>query len=173
MSALCAEGPSSCDIPLARGKKVVLLRSVEQAFEVRTGARIKQPRALIVEDHADTRELYKYHLKQLGWHAESVESGAEALFVAPLFRPDVIVMDLAMADLDGFEAIKRLKLEPRTAGVPIVVVTGHGTQSNIDRAHRLGAAAVLTKPYPPDDLRWVLEDAMRGCVVPRSQRASG
>ena len=135
---------------------------MDPAFEVDTGAGAQRPRALIVEDHDDTRELYKYALKQLGWHAESVESGAQALIVAPLFRPDVIVMDLAMADVDGFEAIKRLKLEPRTAGAPIVVVTGHGTAANVGRARRLGAAVVLTKPYPPDDLRWVLEDAMRG-----------
>ena len=146
---------------------------MEPEFEVGTGERTKRPCALIVEDHDDTRELYKYHLQQLGWHAEGVESGGEAQIVAPLFRPDVIVMDLAMADGDGFEAIKHLRLEPRTAGVPIVVVTGHGTPANIGRARRLGAAVVLTKPYPPDDLRWVLEDAMRGRYSTRAPTSMG
>src|SRR5215472_1037114 len=137
-----------------------------------TGKRARRPRALIVDDHPDTRDLYKYHLRASGWEAQGVETGAEVPLAAAIFHPDVIVMDLAMPGVDGFEAMRHLKLDPRTTGIPVVVLTGHGTHENVEKAKRTGAEAVLTKPFPPDDLRHVLERMVSPPPTPKRRKSS-
>jgi CheY-like chemotaxis protein len=120
-----------------------------------SSGRRKTHRALVVDDNDDTRELYALYLRERGWEVEELANGEEALAVAKIFAPDVIVMDLAMPLVDGVEATRRLKRDPRTKEVPIIALTAH-----VHRAHEAIAAGgtdFLIKPCLPQDLLSVLE----------------
>jgi CheY-like chemotaxis protein len=127
-----------------------------------TGARLRRPRTLIVDDERDILELYEESLRDAGWAVNVAETGDEALMVAPIVSPDVIVLDLAMPGLDGFQTMQRLKLDPRATRIPIVVLSGVMTEDNARRAARTGAELVLTKPYAADRLQAVLEAIVAG-----------
>jgi len=133
-----------------------------------TGARLKRPRTLIVDDERDTLELYGESLRDAGWSVSIAETGDEALMIAPIVSPDVIVMDLAMPGLDGFQTMQRLKLDPRTTRIPIVVLTAATNEESGRRAARTGAQLVLTKPYAANRLQAVLE-----AIVTRPPPAPG
>ena len=79
---------------------------------------------LLVEDDANTRAAYAAYLCRVGADVYAVASGEHALRVSPLWAPDVIVLDLGLPDIDGWEVARRLKAAPSTAAVPIVALTG-------------------------------------------------
>jgi len=108
---------------------------------------------LIVDDNADCRHMYRTFLRHVGIDSDCATSGHEAVELAPLIRPDVIVMDLAMPGLDGWRAIRRLKADQRTRHIPIVAVTGQHVGEQ-DERHALGAgfAAYCRKPCAPAEL---------------------
>ena len=122
-----------------------------------TGARLRRPRTLIVDDERDILELYNEHLRDAGWAVSLAETGDEALMIAPIVLPDVIVLDLAMPGLDGFQTMQRLKLDPKTTRIPIIVLTAAAPGDSARRAARTGAELVLVKPYSADRLQAVLE----------------
>jgi CheY-like chemotaxis protein len=128
------------------------------SFAPVTRTRSRRPRTLIVDDERDSLELYEGYLRNAGWDVSIAETGDGALFIAPILLPDVIVLDLLMPGLDGFQTMQRLKLDPRTTCIPIVVLTGLATKSAQRRAVRTGAEVVLTKPCTPDALEATLED---------------
>ncbi len=125
-----------------------------------TGTRVR-PRVLIVDDTEDTRELYAWCMRAAGWQVEATANGAEALMVAPVFEPDVIVMDLRMPVLDGFAAIRRLKLEEETKHVPIVACTAFDLPVSEAEARAAGCDEFVAKPCEPDALRALLETVLR------------
>jgi len=108
---------------------------------------------LIVDDNADCRHMYRTFLRHVGIDSDSATSGQEAVDLAPLIRPDVIVMDLAMPGLDGWRAIRRLKADQRTRHMPVIALTGDQI-SPLDERYALGAgfAAYCRKPCLPTDL---------------------
>jgi CheY-like chemotaxis protein len=121
-----------------------------------SSGRTRRHRALVVDDNDDTRALYAMYLRHRGWEVEELANGEEALAVAKVFAPDIIVMDLAMPLVDGVEATRRLKRDPRTKEIPIIVVTAH-----LLRAHEAiaaGGSDFLLKPCLPQDLLAVLEN---------------
>jgi CheY-like chemotaxis protein len=112
------------------------------------------PRALIVEDHDDVREIFAAHMRAAGWVVEAVANGQEALFVAPAFAPDVVVMDVRMPVLGGLEATRRLKKDPRTRNVPVVVCSAHPLEAE---ARTAGCDEYVVKPCAPDALQTLLQ----------------
>lgn len=110
------------------------------------------PLVLIVEDHNDTRELYADHFKARGFRVESVSDGASAVAVASRIWPDIVVMDLALPLLDGWEATRRLKAMTTGTPVPVIACTGHAFGPEVERALIAGCDAYLVKPCPPEDL---------------------
>jgi CheY-like chemotaxis protein len=104
-------------------------------------------RVLIAEDFADGRELLTEYLRFRGFAVSEATNGAEALEAARRELPDVILMDLQMPTLDGWEATRRLKADPRTAQIMVVAVTAHALQSEVERARDAGCDAVVTKPF--------------------------
>lgn len=113
----------------------------------------KQPlSALVVDDVLDNRDLYGEYLRASGFRVDEAEDGQEALDKVALDRPDVVIMDLSMPRLDGWEATRRLKADPKTKGIVIVVVTGHATPEDLERAKATGADGVVVKPCLPLDL---------------------
>jgi CheY-like chemotaxis protein len=114
---------------------------------------------LFVDDERDYAELCEQYLGAAGWDVAITETGDDALVIARAYVPDVIVMDLAMPGLDGFQTMLRLKVDARTTRIPIVVLTGTGEDGRVKRAMRVGAKFVLTKPCSGEDLKAVLEAA--------------
>lgn len=112
----------------------------------------RRPFVLVVDDVADNRELYATFLEYAGFRAEQASDGEEALSKIARDPPDVVLMDLSMPNLDGWEATRRIKSNPRTKGIIVLVVTGFAMRNDLDRARAAGADDVCTKPCLPKDL---------------------
>jgi CheY-like chemotaxis protein len=109
---------------------------------------------LIVDDIPDNRQMYAEYLEYEGYRVEQAHDGEEALALVRAMRPDLIVMDLSMPGMDGWEATRRLKDNPATGSIPILVVSGHAFGAAERRAREAGADSFLTKPCLPDDLSY-------------------
>lgn len=107
---------------------------------------------LVVDDFDDTRELYATALADAGFAVAEAIDGQEALDRVGEAPPAIVVMDLSMPVVDGWEATRRLKANPATAGIIVIALTGHSTNLGIEKARDAGAAAVLSKPCLPHDL---------------------
>ena len=112
----------------------------------------EKPLILLVDDFRDNREMYAEYLANSGFAVEEAENGQEALDKAFARRPDLVVMDLSLPGIDGWEATRRLKTDERTAGVPVVVVTGHALERLALAAKEAGCDRFLTKPCLPQVL---------------------
>jgi CheY-like chemotaxis protein len=123
----------------------------------------RRPRVLFVEDHDDTRDIYAWCMRAAGWEVDAVPRGLEAVAVAALFQPDVVVMDLHMPVLSGVEATRRLKEDRRTAHIPVVACTAFGREHEAELRGG-GFRFVVRKPCEPDDLRTVLEGVVPGAA---------
>jgi two-component system cell cycle response regulator DivK len=128
------------------------------------------PLVLIVDDVQDNRTIYVLFLKFSGFRIAEAENGAEALHKAATLLPDVIVMDLSLPVMDGWEATRRLKRDPRTRPIPVVALTGHALPEHARTAREAGCDLVITKPCLPDQLL----DALRKILdAPKVRPKSG
>jgi CheY-like chemotaxis protein len=128
------------------------------------------PLVLIVDDVQDNRTIYVLFLKFSGYRIAEAENGAEALEKATTLLPDVIVMDLSLPVMDGWEATRRLKRDPRTKRIPVLVLTGHALPEHAQAAREAGCDLVITKPCLPDQLM----DAIRRILdAPTARPKSG
>jgi CheY-like chemotaxis protein len=107
---------------------------------------------LIVDDTPDGREIYSLYLQSKGFTVLTARDGNEGVETARQHQPDVVVMDLAMARLDGIAATKRLKRDARTRRTPVIVLTAYPGKPVQQQALEAGAAMFLTKPCLPDEL---------------------
>ena len=112
---------------------------------------------LIIEDEQATREMYVKLLAHAGFDVVTARTGTEGFTRACETTPDLIVTDLELPTIDGWEVVRRLKADSRTRGIPVVVVTGWSTPTLRDVAAKLGCASVLLKPCPPEELIAELE----------------
>jgi two-component system cell cycle response regulator DivK len=110
------------------------------------------PLVLVVEDYPDAREMYCEYLRFSGFRVAEARNGEEALEKAFTLLPDVVLMDLALPLMDGWEATRRLKSDRRTADILVVALTGHALAGHAEGARRAGCDAFVTKPCLPDDL---------------------
>ena len=106
---------------------------------------------LVVDDYKDTRELYAEYIRMSGIAVETAADGFEGIEKAILLRPDVIVMDLSMPHLDGFETVRVLRGHERTKEIPVLALTGAMLESE-GRAQEEGFSAFLRKPCLPQYL---------------------
>ena len=111
-----------------------------------------RPRVLVVDDYPDAREMYAEYLEFAGFEVVEAENGMEALQRAVETTPDIILMDLSLPVMDGWEATRRLKADKRTAPIPVVALTGHALAGISEGAKRAGCDAFVTKPCLPEDL---------------------
>lgn len=109
-------------------------------------------RVLVVDDAEVIRELIAVNLELEGFHVERCADGVEALDRVAQCRPDVITLDVMMPRLDGFATVERLRADPSTAGIPVVLVTGRASAADLARGEELGVDAYLTKPFEPAEL---------------------
>ena len=108
-----------------------------------------KPSVLVVEDEDDIRELVSYNLLKEGYQVASVSSGEEALEVAADKRIDLIVLDLMLPGIDGLTVCRKLKQEPTTTALPIVMLTAKGEEADVVAGLNLGADDYITKPFSP------------------------
>ena len=111
-----------------------------------------RPLVLIVEDQPDLRNLYARQLAISGFDVIEAENGADAITHTASHGPDVILMDLSLPVVDGWEATRRLKNDERTAHIPVVALTAHDGSGELQRATRAGCDWFVPKPCPPDAL---------------------
>jgi CheY-like chemotaxis protein len=120
--------------------------------ELRGTEHYDRPVVLIAEDQEDLRQLYAEHLTISGFDVIEARDGAEAVDRSSSQLPDVILMDLSMPVLDGWEATRRLKADTRTAHIPILALTAHDASGELKRATSVGCDWFVPKPCPPDAL---------------------
>ncbi len=107
---------------------------------------------LVVDDDPLIRTLVEHKLRQRGFEVISAESGEEGLRQAAAKRPDLIVLDAMMPELDGFEVLHRLKQDAGTAGIPVIMLTARKQERDIVSALSSGARDYLVKPFMPEEL---------------------
>lgn len=127
------------------------------------------PLVLIVDDFQDNREMYAMFLEHSGYRVAQAANGFEALERAFALVPDVVVMDLSLPGLDGWEATRRLKADPRTQHVPVLALTSHALEGFSEGARAAGCDGFVTKPCLPDQLLSEIRSLLRdGKPKPRT-----
>jgi two-component system, cell cycle response regulator DivK len=110
------------------------------------------PLILVVDDYEDAREMYAEYLRFCGFRVAEARNGNEALEQAFTLMPDLILMDLSLPGMDGWEATRQLKADERTRQIPVVALTGHALAGASEGAKKAGCDSFVTKPCLPDDL---------------------
>jgi len=106
-------------------------------------------RILVVEDQADNRQILRDLLGSTGYEMVEAENGVDALTVAAAERPDLILMDIQLPLLDGYEATRRIKADPALAAIPIIAITSYALSGDEEKARAAGCDDYVTKPYSP------------------------
>ena len=119
-----------------------------------------RPLVLVVDDDRMIRELNRLNLEHHGYEVDEAENGAVAVEKALTRRPDVVLLDVQMPEMDGWETLERLRAIDDLAGVPVVMLTALGSEANEEKARSLGVTSFVGKPVPVDDLARVLARAL-------------
>ena len=137
-------------------------------------AKGERPRVLVVDDYPDAREMYSEYLLFAGFDVIEAGNGVEALERAADSAPDIILMDLSLPVMDGWEATRRLKADKATADIPIVALTGHALAGILEGAQKAGCDVFVTKPCLPEDLVKEIQKALSAPTSStRKRRRSG
>lgn len=134
------------------------------------------PLVLVVEDYQDAREMYAAYLQFSGYRVAEATNGLEAIEQATELLPDIILMDLALPKMDGWEATRRLKMNEKTRHIPIVALTGHALAGHAEGARQAGCDSFVTKPCLPDalvaEIRRMLAARAQGAAPKRTGRTT-
>ncbi|NLE43357.1 MAG: response regulator [Chloroflexi bacterium] len=109
-------------------------------------------RILVAEDERDIRELIGHSLRFAGLDVVLVATGAEAIEKAPIERPDLIILDVRMPKMTGYEACRILKDNPVTRDIPVVFLSAKGQEREIEQGLESGAEQYILKPFAPNEL---------------------
>ena len=123
-------------------------------------------RVLVVDDNDSVRRLLSVQLGLAGHEVHIAQNGASALIAIGQERPDVVVLDLMMPHVDGWQVLGALRAEPRWADLPVLVLSAREGPEDIKATYRLGASMVMTKPYDGDSLIRMLEELHRQAEQP-------
>jgi two-component system, cell cycle response regulator DivK len=107
---------------------------------------------LIVDDYPDALDIWALYLRSLGYRVSTAVDGDTALAQAERLLPDLIVLDLELPRLSGFEVAERLRANPDTQSIPLIAATGYSHMKQLDRARAAGFDAIVIKPCDPDML---------------------
>jgi CheY-like chemotaxis protein len=134
---------------------------IQQGMSQGAGSGRPAPLVLVVDDFEDNRAMYAEYLAFSGYRVEQASNGEEAVELARRLKPDVVVMDLSLPVMDGWEATRRLKADENTRHIPIIVLTGHALAGHSREARDAGCNAFLAKPCLPEKLVAKVEELMR------------
>jgi two-component system alkaline phosphatase synthesis response regulator PhoP len=119
------------------------------------------PRILVAEDERDIRELIGHALRYAGFEVVLVANGVEAVETARLEPPDLIILDVRMPKMTGYEACQQLKEDPATQPIPVIFLSAKGQDSEIEQGIASGAEAYILKPFAPEDLANQVKEVLR------------
>ena len=108
---------------------------------------------LVTDDQPQIVEVVRLSLERAGCRVEVAASGLAALRRADSERIDLLIIDIGMPDMDGFETLRQLKRKPGYAALPVIILTGSGDAKVRAEAEQIGVAAFLTKPFSPTELQ--------------------
>jgi len=120
------------------------------------------PHILVVEDHPQNRYLMTYLLESRGYEVDVARDGTEGLDALEKCAPDLILMDMQLPKVDGYEATRRIKADERFKQIPVVAVTAHSMRRDRDKAMAAGCDVYVTKPINGEELL-ALVDRLLGC----------
>ena len=109
-------------------------------------------RVLVVDDDDVIRQLITVNLELEGFEVATAVDGQDCLDKVKDVRPDVITLDIMMPRLDGWEAASRLRADPETGDIKVVLLSARAQEADLARGNRIGVDAYLTKPFDPDEL---------------------
>jgi len=119
---------------------------------VESGSAKSIGRILIIEDERDVAELMRYHVMKEGYEATVASKGIDGIRLVKELRPDLILLDIMVPELNGWEICRRLKQDPETVGIPVVIVTGRVEEGDKVLGLEMGADDYVTKPFSPREL---------------------
>lgn len=106
-------------------------------------------RILLVDDYPDALEIWGLYLRALGYHVDTADDGLKAVEQAHQLIPDIIVLDLELPGITGFEAAVRLRQSPDTAAIPLIAATGYSHVKQLNQARESGFDSIIVKPCEP------------------------
>jgi two-component system cell cycle response regulator DivK len=109
-------------------------------------------RILVVEDQEDNRQILRDLLDNTGYQMVEAENGEDAVTMAAAEKPDLILMDIQLPLVDGYEATRRIKANPALSAIPIIAITSYALSGDEDKARAAGCDDYVTKPYSPRKL---------------------
>jgi len=127
---------------------------------------------LVVEDERDIAALVRYHVEKAGFRCLEAGDGAAALRLAREARPDVVVLDLLLPGLDGLEVCRRLRRDPATAGLPVIMLTARGEEVDRVVGLEVGADDYVVKPFSPRELIARIKAVLRRSREPGEARVT-
>jgi CheY-like chemotaxis protein len=122
---------------------------------------VVKPRVLVIEDSASVRRLIEVCLRVLDVDVAAAADGVQGLDIARATLPDVIVLDIGLPGMDGWQVLEEIRSHPSTRQLPVVVLTAHAEEESRRRADEGGADAFITKPFQPNDFRETVLDLLR------------
>ncbi len=130
-------------------------------------------RVLIVEDNIDNYELVRFLLERAGHDSLWARSGREGLELARTEKPDLILMDLSLPEMDGWTATERIKQSPETGAIPIIALTAHTLPGDRKRALDAGCDGYLSKPMNLEQFSETISQALEKSAQSRKQKTGG
>lgn len=119
-------------------------------------------RILVVDDEEDIRDALTEILEDEGHDVFEAENGSEVMAMAASARIDLILLDMAMPVMNGFEVMEQLNRDAQTACIPVIVITGLGRPDHLDDARRLGTIDYINKPWADDEVQMRVDWALNG-----------
>lgn len=129
----------------------------------------RAPCVLIVDDYDDNREMYAQYLQFAGMEVAEAANGREALSKTAELMPDLIVMDLSLPGIDGWQATRTIKQDPKTREILVLALTGHALEGASEGAKEAGCDGFLTKPCLPEDLCREIQRMLEAATTARSK----
>jgi twitching motility two-component system response regulator PilG len=119
---------------------------------------MKKNRILVVEDEESLLKLESILLSSKGYNVTGVMDGKSALEEVMAHRPDLVILDIMLPEIDGFEVCRRIKENPATSAIPVVMLTAKKNSQDVARGTEVGASAYLTKPFKSAKVIEVIEE---------------
>jgi DNA-binding response OmpR family regulator len=119
------------------------------------------PLVVVADDDEDILMLVRATLAAAGYDVAVARDGAAALSLLRDRRPAAVVLDIAMPELDGLEVLERVRADPATADVPVILLSARAQENDVAHGYRVGASRYIRKPFSPRELRTALDDVTR------------